>query len=78
MWKRTTGVIVGGKNFAVCTMARGDRFATMLFKANREGDVTDWAKGTVLEEFGGERSAELGHDRIVRDADRIGKAASAI
>lgn len=79
MWKRMSGVTVAGKNYAVCTMARGvGKFATMLFATNRDGEVKDWTRGAILEEFGGERSAELGHERIVRDTERIGKAASTI
>ena len=53
------------KKYIVSTVDLGQEYETMVFKANRRGDVTDWINNLDYARYPSQGFAEAGHRRIV-------------
>ena len=74
MWNRRTVMEIGGKVYVVDTAeipsGVGNGFETMIFPGKKDGSIKEYDE-IYRKQYGSERSAEIGHDQVVKDAEKI-------
>ena len=74
MWNRRTVLEWNGKLYLIDTAevpaGMGGEYETMIFAAKKDGSIKS-PNELYVRRYDSERSAEVGHEQTVRDAERI-------
>ena len=74
MWRRRTVMEIGGKNYVVDTAeipkGLGGEYETMIFRGDKNGEIKNPSE-LYCRRYTSERAAEIGHDQVVKDAEKL-------